>query len=189
MSIAGSSASLIKLLERGYFETHGDLGGFAFKVFSTPEFTANIANHVTLFLYRVDVDRTKRHRDLPRATPQSPRRTALALELRYLLTVWGETAEQEQEVLAECMEILDQHAVLSGEQLNSDYAWEEGAEIKIALESISNEDMLRLWDSLEPAYRLSVPYLVRTVLLQPLSREEAPLVDARTNIWMPAIPE
>lgn len=189
MSIAGSSSSLIGLLRRRYFEINGDLEGFAFKVFRTADFSSDPADHVTLFLYRVDVDRTRRHSDLPRETPQSSRRTALALELRYLLTVWGETAEREQEVLGACMEILDQHAVLSGGLLDSNYTWEEGTEIKVALESISNEDMLRLWDSLEPAYHLSVPYLVRTVLLRPLSREEPPLVDTRTSVWTPALPE
>ena len=189
MSIAGTSTSLIKLLEHSYLEANNGLDSLAFEVFSTTDFSGQPAGHVTLFLYRVDVDRTRRHSDLPRETPQSPRRTALALELRYLLTVWGSTAEQEQEVLAQCMEILDRHAVLSGGLLDSNYVWEEGTEIKIALESISNEDMLRLWDSLEPAYRLSVSYLVRTVLLRPLSREEPPLVDTRTNVWTPAIPE
>ncbi|MCU7872822.1 MAG: DUF4255 domain-containing protein [Candidatus Thiodiazotropha sp. (ex Lucinoma borealis)] len=188
MSIAGSSVSLIKLLQRQYYETHGDLGGFTFRVFSTADFSGDITDYITMFLYRVDVDRTKRHYEMSRSTPQSPRRTSLALELRYLLTVWGTTAEREQEALAECMEILDQYALLSGELLDPDYAWEEGTEIKISLESISNEDMLRLWDSLEPAYRLSVPYLVRTVLLSPLTREEAPLVDTRTNVWTPALP-
>ena len=188
MSIAGSSSSLIRLLQRHYFDAHGDLGGFTFRVFTTADFSGDITDFITLFLYRVDVDRTKRHTDLPRATPQSPKRTSLALELRYLLTVWGTTAEREQEALAECMEILDQHALLSGELLDPNYIWEEGAEIKVALESISNEDMLRMWDSLEPAYRLSIPYLVRTVLLRPQSRDEAPLVDTRTNVWTPALP-
>jgi hypothetical protein len=188
MSIAGSSASLINLLQRQYYENNGDLGGFTFNVFTTADFSGEITDHITLFLYRVDVDRTKRHHDLPRETPQSPKRTSLALELRYLLTVWGTTAEREQEALAECMEIFDQYALLSGELLDPNYPWEEGTEIKLSLESISNEDMLRLWDSLEPAYHLSVPYLVRTVLLSPLSRDEAPLVDTRTNLWTPALP-
>ena len=188
MSIAGSSASLIGLLQRRYFERHGDLGGFTFRVFTTADFGGDITDHVTLFLYRVDIDRTKRHAELPRPTPQSPKRTALALELRYLLTVWGNTAEREQEALAECMEILDEFCLLSGEMLDANYAWEEGSELKVAMESISNEDMLRLWDSLEPAYRLSVPYLVRTVLLQPIVRGEPPLVDTRTNLWTPVLP-
>ncbi len=168
---------------------HAGLDGLTFKVFSTSDLSGEIANHVSLFLYRVDVDRTRRHAELPRIDRQAPERFALALELHYPLTVWsGGTAEREQEILSDSMEILDEHALLSGDLLDSNFPWEEGSEIKVCLESMTNEDMLRLWDSFEPAYHLSVPYLARTLLLRPLERSSIGIVESRTNVWTPAIP-
>lgn len=86
------------------------------------------------------------------------------------------------------MSILDTHAMLSGDLLDTTFAWGEGASLTVALESMPTEDMMRIWDSLSPSYRLSIPYLVRTVLLQPTERTDAPVVDSRTNHYLPGGP-
>ena len=183
MRIDGVSSSLVRLLQRGFTDRYGGLRGFTFRVFRTADFRAGLTSQVGLFLYRVDVDQTRRHVELPRLGPHAPGRYALGLELRYLVTVWGGSAEGEQEILGQCMEILDRNAILSGDQLDPGAPWEEGDALKISLESLTNEDMLRLWDSLEPPYQLSVPYLVRTIRLQPEEEAAVGLVDSRTHIW------
>lgn len=186
MFIAGASASLRRLLEDRLI-AEGGLDGYTVSLFSTRHFTASITNHVVLFLYRVEVDETRRNVDLPRLAANAPRRAALGLELHYLLTVWGnQNAEGEQIMLARCMDILDRHALLSGPLLSPTYPWEREDALRVSLAHLSTEDMLRLWDSLEPPYQLSVPYVLRTVRLAARDLPEPSIVDSRTLVGVPA---
>lgn len=188
MTIEGTTASIMRLLRTRYLARFGDLGGYSFRAFCADDFVTGVTDQVSLFLYRVDVDRSRRHMALPRPDPRDPRRHSLSLELRYLLTVWGSTAESEQAMLSACMRILDESAILSGDLLDPAYPWRDGFEIQLALESLSNEDMFRIWDAFEPSYHLSVPYLARVALLDPVIEPEAPLVESRTNVHVPAVP-
>jgi len=190
MNLGAVSSSVVKLLQKRFLE-QGGLGGYTFKVFSTSEVVAGIQNHVGLTLYRIDIDPARRHIHLPPAEIGLPSRHLLGLDLHYLLTVWGSaSAEGEQEMLGRCMEILDHHAILSGDDLDhtAPYEWEESDALKLCLESLTHEDMLRLWDSMEGSYQLSVPYLVRTVRLSPVERTEGPPVLSRTHVYVPGVP-
>ena len=188
MFIAGASATLRRLLEDQLIAT-GGLDGYDVSLFSTRHFTGSITNRVALFLYRVEVDEARRNIDLPRLTPTAPRRYALGLELHYLLTVWGkQNAEGEQVMLARCMDILDRHALVSGALLDPGYAWEPDDGLRVSLAHLSTEDMLRLWDSLEPPYQLSVPYVVRTARLAARERPEPSITDSRSLAFVPTVP-
>ncbi len=188
MNLAGPTASLARLLEREHLMRHGSLGGWSFSSILANQFSTVAAQTVSLFLYRIDVDASRRHVDLPRTLPRAPARTSLGLEFRYLLTVWGSSAIAEHSMLGECMETLDRHALLSGDELDPAYPWEDGDALKVSLESLPNEDMLRLWDSFGSSYRLSLSYLVRTVRLTPVERREAPPVDAMVREYVAAVP-
>ena len=48
--------------------------------------------------------------------------------------------------------------------------------------------MLRLWDSLDPPYQLSVPYVVRTARLAARERPEPSITDSRTLAFAPGVP-
>jgi Pvc16 N-terminal domain len=150
MSIAGASSSLVRLLQKELVARRGSLGDLTVRTFRSADLVPGITNHISLFLYRVGVDQTRRHVDWPRLDAREPIRFALGLELRYLLTVWGGSAEGEQAVLGDCIEILDEHAVVSGDLLDPAFAWPPEAALKISLEPLSNEDIMRLWDSLDP---------------------------------------
>jgi hypothetical protein len=188
MFIAGASASLRRLLEDQLVAT-GGLDGYEVSLFSTRNFVGVQTNRVALFLYRIEVDEARRNVELPRLDITSPKRTALGLELHYLLTVWGGVEpEGEQIMLARCMDILDRHAILTGNLLSPDYPWEPGDALRVSIAHLSTEDMLRLWDSLEPPYQISVPYVVRTARLAARERPEPPITDSRTLVGVPAIP-
>jgi len=187
MSIAGTSDTLVRLLALRLGET-GGLDGFTVSAMSTRDVRPNLQNRIGIMLYRVGVDRTRRHIDLPRLAPTAPARTSLGVELHYMLIIWGRnSAEGEQVMLARCMQILDAQSVLAGPLLSSAYAWEQGVGLQIAVDSMETEDFLRLWDGFEGPPQLSVPYLVRTVRLAPVERSDAPMVEARTLIGVPAL--
>lgn len=188
MFIAGASSSLRRLIEDQLVAAEG-LDSYEVKLFSTRDFTGTITNKVALFLYRVEVDESRRNIDLPRLAPNAPRRQALGLELHYLLTVWGQrNAEGEQVMLARCMDILDRHALITGPLLDPGYPWEPEDSLRVAINHLSTEDMLRLWDSLEPPYQLSVPYVVRTARLAARDRPDPAIADSRTLVLTPQVP-
>lgn len=184
MMIAAASHSLKELLEDRYDAGEGQAP--TFQLLTSGELNdqgITRSNHVTLFLYRVSVDSTRRHIERPGLVARAPSRFSLGLELRYVLSVWGSSAEGEQEMLGQCMEILDREAIVAGSLLNTThYAWEEGDALKLSIDELSNEDLLRLWDSFVPAYQLSVPYLVRTIRLGEVARRGG-VVEDKSLVW------
>jgi hypothetical protein len=188
MSIAGATDSLVQLLRTRLAES-GSLDGYTVQAMMSREVRPNLQDRVGVLLYRVGLDRTRRHVELPRLAPTAPARTALGLELHYLLVVWGRnSAEGEQVMLGRCMAILDRFAVIAGPLLSPSYAWEPGIALQLSPDSVETEDFLRLWDGFEGPPLLSVPYLVRTVRLAPVERAEPPMVDSRTLVAVPAVP-
>jgi Pvc16 N-terminal domain len=187
MTIAGVGKTLIHLLRDGYQALHGGLEGLSFELFTTTSFEATPSNKVSLFLYRIEVDPTRRHKDSPPRTLGAPPRTALSLDLRYLLTVWVGDAEREHQVLQDCIEIFEKNAIVSGPMLDTSYPWEPDDALRLCIDALTHEDMMRLWDLLEPTYRLSIPYVVRSVKLSSVDQTAAPPVWSRTHIVVPGV--
>lgn len=184
-----ASRSVLLNLERRYTERFSSLSDSNISLgLDIPESENEIAQ-VSFFLYRVDVDRSARHRRVASSKGESSsRRWALSLELHYLLSVSCNSPEIQQEQLSRVMSILEENSILYGEQLARPMGWQPGGAVPdpwsansaliVSLESMTHEDMLRLWDAIEPSYRLSVPYLVRTVQLSPKEMEADTLVDS-----------
>ena len=171
-SIPGTSDTLVSLL-LGQLEARlgASRGGFDVNLFRSAQFTGPPTNTVSLLLYRVDIDATRRSVETPAGPPPSANRQWLGLELSYLLTVWGQnSASGEQQILQHCMEILQEFSILQGSLLSRAYSWEPEDALRISLASMNHEDVMRLWDGFELPYQLSVPYLVRTVRLAPRER-------------------
>jgi hypothetical protein len=187
VSIAGVGTSLIRLLDEGY-QALNLPNGPTFKLCTTTDFKQDPTDRVSLFLYRIEVDPTQRHRETPPKGLGTSGRSSLALNLRYLLTVWVSDAELEHQILQDCMEIFEQNAILTGPQLDPKYAWDPSDAIKVSIDSISPEDTMRLWDLLEPKYRVSIPYLVRTVKIASVDQPAAPPVLSRVNVLTQGVP-
>lgn len=188
MSIAGCSQSIKELLENRLRED-GGLGDYSVSIFSTRELTSGFENQIGIVLYRIEIDPNRRHVSLPRATPLAPGRIAVALELRYLLVVWGKnSALGEQVMLGRCIDILDQHAVIAGPLLSEAYPWEPGDAIKLTIEPLATDELMRVWDATNANYQISVGYVARTIHLAPRSESDAPMADSRTLVFAPGLP-
>ncbi|HEX4949765.1 MAG TPA: DUF4255 domain-containing protein [Blastocatellia bacterium] len=188
--------ALITYLRQAYDEylTHvvEKLGGATLKDQMACEFSqitcaelkeeATFSNALTLMLYRVTINQHLRNvGKLPHAS-QPP--TPLALDLHYLLTIWNENAAVEQTILAWAMRELHLHPVLDRSMLHDPKAnWQAADAIQVIPAEISNEDMMRIWDALIPAYRLSVSYIGRVVRIDPDVIEDAqPVVATRFSL-------
>ena len=188
MVIAGCGQTLVDLLTNRLTEA-GLIGDYSVDLLAPREITRDLQNQIAVILYRIEVDPTRRHIALRGATPAAPARVALGLELHYLLAVWGmNSAAGEQVMLGHCMEILDRHAIVSGPLLSATYGWEPGDALKVAIDAVSVEDLWRLWDGIDAAYQLSVPYLVRTARLTPVEASATPMADTRTLVYAGGVP-
>ncbi|MGE4559914.1 MAG: DUF4255 domain-containing protein, partial [Desulfobulbus sp.] len=136
---------------------------------------------LTLFLYRVDFNKTMRsawaamsHRD---------GETHLPLDLHFLLTAWAENADHEYRILGRAMQAIENIPILSGPLLDPITDWATHEAIQLCLEDISTEDVMRTFDSLPVDYKLSVPYIARVVVVDgQQSRADGPVTSAVTGL-------
>src|SRR6266705_30969 len=91
----------------------------------------------------------------------------LGLDLHYLLTAWAANPLDEQATLAWAIRQLHQYPVLDASSLSPEAGWASDEVIQIIPAELTTEDVMRIWDALDPAYRISVSYVARLVRLDP----------------------
>ena len=177
MPIATAARSLVDALERGWRLRHeGELDDVEFKLASPAGLVDTLDKKVTILPFRVDLD-ARRNVQRPPSAPGGGQRESLGLELRVLLTAWFTDPERELQVLGTCVEIMDDNTVLEGPLIHPVGGAPSDVRLLVTVDAMSSEDMLRLWDALAPSYRLSIPYLVRTIRLGSRTSTDVP-VDA-----------
>ena len=125
---------------------------------------------VTLYLYRVTLNEHARQAR-PSTSPQD-KAASLGLDLHYLLTAWGSTTEDEHVTLAWTMRQLHLYPILDASSLSPEADWAGDEVVQIIPAELSTEDIMRIWDALDPAYHISVSYIARLVRLDPDSPQE-----------------
>ncbi len=181
--------SLIIYLRNAYPEPLRSTQPCSFSLLCGSE-VANVPSQGTtlsLFLYRVTFDQNLRNTGpaFDRAGNPPP----LSVNLHYLLTVWADSASIEQTILAWAMHELQRRPVLDSSSLSPDAEWNAGDVVQIIPEERTTEDMMRVWDALEPSYRLSVSYVARVVRIDVGVEPEVPAVVATRFGWNVGVPE
>lgn len=138
--------------------------------------TTDTSVTVLIFLYRASIN--QHLRNAGRAQTPGARPVPLSVDLHYLVSFWTDSAEIEQLALAWTMRQLHQVPVLDGSILTQEAAWGADDVIQLIPEEISNEDLMRIWDTLEPRYRLSLSYIARVIRIDPDEMRDAPPVVA-----------
>ena len=135
-------------------------------------------NRLALSLYRITVNEHMRQQRPDRTSAEQP--APLGLDLHFLLSAWGGTAADEQLPLAWALRQLYLHPILDASSLSPEAGWAPDEVIQIIPAELSNEDLMRIWDALEPSYRLSVSYIARLVRIDPdASADARPVVASR----------
>jgi hypothetical protein len=127
---------------------------------------------LTLFLYRVDFNKTMRA--AWSAVGLNDGRSHLALDLHFLLTAWADNAENEHLILGRAMQAIEDTPILSGPLLMAASEWAPGESLQLVLEDIETEALMRIFDSLPVDYRLSVPYVARVTRIDGLRTPREP---------------
>jgi hypothetical protein len=129
---------------------------------------------LSLFLYRVTMN--QHLRGVRHAGDPMELNVPLSIDLHYLLTVWSDDVSREHAILAWTMLQLQQHPVFDASSLSPVGEWKTGEHVQVLPEELSTEDIMRIWDSLEPSYRLSVSYTARVVRIEGPSVRARPVV-------------
>jgi len=139
-------------------------------------------NQVTLYLYRVGIDKLLRTSADSR-TPGVSRNRPLSLELHYLLTVWSSSVAAEQTMMTWAMRELHAAPSLDRGRLAPPAFWRADETVQVSPSELSHEDMMRIWDAVQPSYRLSTSYVARVVRIDnQVSATAGPVVAQRFDI-------
>jgi hypothetical protein len=184
-SISAAGRSLQRLLELRFrdeqpvTDANGNPVATSVAIVRTEDLDSdNFANLVsrpalTLFLYRVDFNKTMRAAWSGVALNDG--RSHLPLDLHFLLTAWADNAENEHLILGRALQAIEDTPILAGPLLMQASDWAPNESLQLVLEDVATDALMRIFDSLPVDYRLSVPYVARVTRIdgQRVPREPA----------------
>jgi len=144
--------------------------------------TGDGPNQVNLFLYQAHHNAALRNMEVPRRSrPGETAPPPLALDLRYLLTVYAQNDDgaDSQKLLGRSMLALHDHAVLGAKELQEalpgNDLHQQIERVRITPEPLTLEEMSKLWTTFQTQYRLSAVYQVSAVLIESKRPPRMPL--------------
>ncbi|MDO8127716.1 MAG: DUF4255 domain-containing protein [Candidatus Brocadiales bacterium] len=132
-------------------------------------------NYISLYLYRVVENGEMKNRPLEPKDANLLQYPPLSLNLFYLITPLTNSAENGHKLLGKTMQIFYDNAIVKGPALQ-DILANTAEELRIILNPISMEDIMKLWSAFMRPYRLSLSYEVKVVYIDSERETEAELV-------------
>jgi hypothetical protein len=188
-AILSVGESLVTYLRNAYPQELRDQFTCDFRLVSSNELNADdldFGTAITLYLHRVTMD--PHLRNTGSAAGPFATRVPVSLDLHYLLTVWADTATREQTLIGWVIRELYQHEALSQSDLTPAGGWSPDEVIQVIPGEISNEDMMRIWDAIQPPFHVSLSYIARVVRIDPEARPDALPVVARRLTFTDDVP-
>lgn len=140
------------------------------------------ANMLNLFLYRLGDDGARRSATPPAGDARGGRwgATPVALDLHYLISVYGARDMNAEVVIGHARQCLDDSPLIDRDRLRgalgplamTGFA-DRIEQLRITPEPLSIEDLSRIWTMIRAPYRLSIGYRV-TALLRDGAPDDAP---------------
>jgi hypothetical protein len=167
LAVHSVGASLATYLRNTYPSDLRTAHPCEFKLFASTEMgsTEERGTTLSLYLYRITMNEYVRNvrgtNDLVRVD------TPMSVDLHFLLTVWADNALAEQMIMTWAMRQLYQRPVLDRSTLSPEGGWDPSDIVHVIPAELSHEDLMRIWDALEPSYRLSLSYSARVVRIDP----------------------
>ncbi|MBI5877216.1 MAG: DUF4255 domain-containing protein [Chloroflexi bacterium] len=184
--ISAVSQSLLDVLKAGITASaEPQLTGVPVYLLSPKEMRQSLSNKtgVSLWLYRIG-----RNADLLNAPPRriSPTQVShypVPLDLHFLVTPLMQKPEDEQALLGRVVQLFSDSAILRGAALRGALAG-SGEEFRLMLETLSLEELTRVWAALMESYQLSLSYQVQLVTVDSPrpSIQESPVLTRETQV-------
>ncbi len=133
---------------------------------------------VTLYLYRVT------HSEHARMIRPgiSPPDGVVSLELHWMVSVWSSSAMAEHAVFAWVLRQLHVMPLLDGALLTTQGGWGANEAVQLLPVELPIETLMRIWDALDPSYRISACYVARVVKVGDASADPPPVVATRMTL-------
>ena len=142
----------------------------------------NTANQLNLFLYQTVVDAALRNMDMPRQVkPGETGQPPLPLVLYYLIIAYGRNDDDvfSHRLLGRAMSVLHDHPLLGAEEIRAalpdNDLHEQVERVRMTPQSLSLEELSKLWTTFQTQYRISAAYQVAVVLIESTRPARAPL--------------
>ena len=172
--------SLVSYLRNSYPDDLRAAHPCEFRLLSSGEIGEGDSFGTTLSLYLFRVTMNPHRRSVPQRLPDGDRSNPLTLDLHYMLTVWAAAAQAEQVILAWAMRQLHLRPILDRSYLSSEAQWEQDEAVQLVPSELTVEEMMRIWDSVTPSYRISAAYTARVVQVgADILPDAAPVVATR----------
>lgn len=120
---------------------------------------------LSVFLFKILENADLKNRPFTVVNANESRRNPLTLDLCYMLTPYGADEVDNAAILGRAMQILYQHAMLAGTNLQRSLAG-LAEQFRISMTPMSQEIVTQVWQALQVAARISVFYLVTPVLIE-----------------------
>lgn len=186
LAIAAVTATLRNLLIQG-FRTDGFDDNVSVTTQSLDKArgtNTNLGNQVNLFLYQTQISAAWRNMDMPgQVKPGESGFAPLALNLYYLLTAYGPDNDDVSllghQLFGRAMSILHDHPILGTAQIEAalplNDLHRQIEHVRIVPQSLSVEDISKLWMTFQTQYRTSTVYEVSVVLIESKRPTRTPL--------------
>jgi hypothetical protein len=79
------------------------------------------------------------------------------------------------------MREIQMHPVLDSSALSPEAGWTAADVVQLIPAELSNDDLFRIWDLLQPKYRLSISYVARVVRIDTDTDSDRPAVAMRMS--------
>lgn len=119
---------------------------------------------LSIWLYRVVRNEFLLNRQPTRIAADRVVHPGIPINLHYLITPMHETADMQQTVLGKVLQVFNDHMLLRGSDLQEALR-DSAEELRLSLETLSLEELTRVWGALFEPYQLSVSYSVQVVTI------------------------
>ena len=181
LAIAAVTATLRHLLDQGI---NAHIPGTTVSTKPLDKAFTGETKCVNLFLYQASMNSALRNMDLPgQVNPGETGSPALALDLYYLLTAYGESEDEADptthKLLGYAMSILHDHTLLGRDEIHDALAdndlHEQVERVRITHQPMSLDEVSKLWTTFQTNYRLSTAYQAAVVLIDSAKANRMPL--------------
>jgi hypothetical protein len=154
------------------------------------------SHRLSFFLYHIVENPYMKNQPMERAQDNQLKYSPLCLNLYYLLTPHVETESENikgwdaHSIIGRAMQVLYDHSSLEGAALRDllvkvDYEdfYEKIGQVRIILNSLSLDDLTKIWNSLDTSLRLSVSYEVRVIIIESERKKEIKRIVEKNAVY------
>jgi Pvc16 N-terminal domain len=142
-----------------------------FRLFQTKDLqTQQLNTGVSIYLHRVAFNTTRRNLP-PRQTVNGKRyRPPTPIDLHFLITAWGRTAEEQQALLGWSIRTIEDNPILPAGLLNrfaGDWGevFHENETVELVGDVLSLQDLFNIWEIAKHNHQASISYIARMIEL------------------------